>query len=263
MRQSAEESVRQNIRPRFTGRRAEIIAVVASGETAKALADLLREESYGSLHCGTGQEGIHAFHQSRPIAVFLDWVLPDIPGIEVCRSLRGQDPLLPILFVSARDDEASVSRGLNAGADDFIIKPFRHRELIARLEAHLRKASVIVARQSEPEAPRRLVRLGEVEVDLAAREVRAAGEPLRLGMLEFKLLEYMCRNPGIALSREQIVNEVYGYGADISTERVDVLLRRLRAKLGQGPRRGEQLTAVPGYGYRLERRRGERVSESV
>ena len=98
-------------------------------------------------------------------------------------------------------------------------------------------------------------RFGQVEIDSAARIVRVEGQEVALGPLEFKLLEYFGRNAGIAISREQVLNEVYGYDADISTERVDLLVRRLRTKLGEGPERGGQLVAVPGYGYRLERRR--------
>lgn len=102
--------------------------------------------------------------------------------------------------------------------------------------------------------PRRIVRFGDVEVDFVAREARVAGVPVRLGPLEFKLLEYLSRNSGVAVSRDQILSQVYGYDADIGTERVDLLVRRLRAKLGDGPDAQGHLVAIPGYGYRLERR---------
>ncbi len=240
------------------GRRGAVVIIEESGQTAAPLADVLREEGFSAQHCRTGQEGIETCRAARPVAVFVDWVLSDVPGIEVCRSLRAEDPILPIVFVSGRDDETSVSRGLDAGADDFLIRPFRHRELMARLEAHLRKASAAAGRGARPDpSSRSLYRLGEIEVDLAAHQVQVAGEGVALGTLEFKLLEYLCRNAGIALSRDQIMNQVYGWDPDISTDRVDVLVRRLRAKLGPGPRRGQQLVAVPGYGYRLERRQLE------
>ena len=182
------------------------------------------------------------------MAVFLDWVLPDIPGIEACRSLRALDRLVPIIFVSGRDDEASTIRGLDAGADDYLAKPVRIRELIARLEAHIRKVGVLTERQAaEPSADQeRMRRFGDVEVDLAARMVSVGGQPLNLAPLEFSLLEYLARNAGVAVSRDQIMREVYGFAADISTERVDQLVRRLRTKLGEGPHRGGVLVAVPG-----------------
>jgi DNA-binding response OmpR family regulator len=159
-------------------------------------------------------------------------------------------------LISGREDEASVSRGLDAGADDFLIKPFRPRELVARLEASLRKAAALRPAAGGPAgpaataAPAAVHTLGEAEVDLEAREARLRGEPVALGPLEFKLLEYFVRNPGVALSRDQILREVYEYDAEIATDRVDLLVRRLRSKLGWADR----LVAVPGYGYRLERR---------
>ena len=144
-----------------------------------------------------------------------------------------------------------------------MVKPVRRIELVARLEAHLRKvaavrsapASQVASMTAAPVDLDRQLHFGAVEIDPAARIVRVAGGEIGLGPLEFKLLEYFGRNAGIAISREQILNEVYGYDADISTERVDLLVRRLRAKLGEGSDRGGQLVAVPGYGYRLERRR--------
>ena len=238
-----------------------------SPEAAELLAAVVEEEGFGAIICSSAAAGIAAFDRERPVAVLVDWVMPDRPGIDVCRHARERDPLIPILFVSGRDDEASISRGLDAGADDFMVKPVRRTELVARLEAHLRKvAAVRSAAPGAAAAPRagsaaqtpeleRHLRFGAVELDPAARVVRVNSDEVGLGPLEFKLLEYFGHNAGIAISREQILNEVYGYDADISTERVDLLVRRLRAKLGEGPDRGGQLVAVPGYGYRLERRR--------
>ena len=152
-----------------------------------------------------------------------------------------------------------MARALDAVADDFVAKPFRLTELIARLEAHVLKAyaaiPLIRGAATAPTSSANGLRFGEVEVDLAAREVRVAGEAVGLGPLEFKLVEYLCQNAGVAISRDQIMSQVYGYEADISTERVDLLARRVRAKLGEGPSRGGHLVAVPGYGYRWERRR--------
>jgi two-component system phosphate regulon response regulator PhoB len=164
--------------------------------------------------------------------------------------------VIPIFFISGRQDEASVSRGLDAGADDFLVKPFRPRELMARLEASLRKVAAMrppveqLRAAGAGEVQTSVLTLGDAEVDLEAREVRLRGEPIALGPLEFKLLEYFVRNPGVALSRDQILREVYEYDAQIATDRVDLLVRRLRSKLAWGDR----LVAVPGYGYRLERR---------
>jgi DNA-binding response OmpR family regulator len=239
--------------------RGRLLIVEDSPESAELLATIFEEEGFAPVICRTGAEAVEQFEAARPVAILLDWVMPDRPGIDVCRHVREVDPLLPIVFVSGRDDEASVSRGLDAGADDFVVKPVRRTELVSRIEAHLRKAAA--AASTAPAAPvapapaAAAFRFGAVDLDPRARVVRVDGREVGLGPLEFKLLEYFGRNAGIAISREQILNEVYGYDADISTERVDLLVRRLRAKLGEGPDRGGQLVAVPGYGYRLERRR--------
>jgi DNA-binding response OmpR family regulator len=243
------------------GARGRLLIIEDSPETSELLALVVQEEGFSPVVSSTGQEGLDAFEAERPVAVLLDWVMPDRPGIDVCRQLRERDHAVPIIFVSGRDDEASVSRGLDAGADDFIVKPVRRIELVARLEAHLRKVHDLAAGGARPPAVARGDddhdgnRFGLVEIDSAARIVRVGGKEIALGPLEFKLLEYFGRNAGIAISREQVLNEVYGYDADISTERVDLLVRRLRTKLGEGPDRAGQLVAVPGYGYRLERRR--------
>ena len=238
----------------MSGSRGVILIVEDDESTADLIADLVEEEGFSVSRAGGGLEAIEAFARDRPVAVFLDWVLPDIPGIEACRSLRALDRVVPIIFVSGRDDEASTIRGLDAGADDYLAKPVRIRELIARLEAHIRKVGVLTERQeAEADAEQeRKKRFGEVEVDFAARQVSVDGQPLNLAPLEFSLLEYLARNAGVAVSRDQIMREVYGFAAEISTERVDQLVRRLRTKLGDGPHRGGILVAVPGYGYRLE-----------
>ena len=238
----------------MSGSRGVILIVEDDESTADLIADLVEEEGFSVSRAGGGLEAIEAFARDRPVAVFLDWVLPDIPGIEACRSLRALDRVVPIIFVSGRDDEASTIRGLDAGADDYLAKPVRIRELIARLEAHIRKVGVLTERQeAEADAEQeRKKRFGEVEVDFAASQVSVDGQPLNLAPLEFSLLEYLARNAGVAVSRDQIMREVYGFAAEISTERVDQLVRRLRTKLGDGPHRGGVLVAVPGYGYRLE-----------
>ncbi|HVB77641.1 MAG TPA: response regulator transcription factor [Candidatus Nitrosotalea sp.] len=245
----------------MAGNRGTLLIVEDSPETAELLAAVVEEEGFSALVCASAQTAHEAFSAHRPVAVFMDWVLPDRPGTELCRQLRSEDPLVPILFVSGRDDEASISRGLDSGADDFLVKPVRRAELVARLEAHVRKAQAAGVGEVEPGPTMdRTIRLGAVEIDPAARTVLTGGREVSLGPLEFRLLEYFARNAGIAVSREQILNEVYGYDADISTERVDLLVRRLRSKLGEGLDRGNQLVAVAGYGYRLERRAGERAA---
>lgn len=235
-----------------------MLIVEDSDESAALLAEVVEGEGFRSEVCATAAQAMAAFERTRPVAVLLDWGLPDNPGPEVCRQIRERDAAVPIVFVSGRNDETSIARGLEAGADDYVPKPVRPGELMARLEAHLRRIKAL--RNGSQQAPTASskpagARLGPAEVDLVAREVRRAGRPVRLGALEFKLLEYLLANAGTAVSRDQILSEVYGYDAEISTERVDVLVRRLRSKLGDAGT-GGFIAAVPGYGYRLDRRAG-------
>jgi DNA-binding response OmpR family regulator len=194
----------------------------------------------------------------RPVAVILDWVPPGGAGIETCRQLRRGSPLIPIIFVGGPEAERSINRGLDAGADDFLLRPLRPGELGARVEAGLRKAAAYVSAMRQPieGGDQKLPRLGfgPVEVDLIARDVFVRGKSISLGHLEFRLLEYLCRNPGMAVSQAQILDAVYGFDADVETARVGLLVRRLRAKLGAGADAGGQIVSIPGYGYRLERR---------
>jgi two-component system, OmpR family, response regulator MtrA len=245
----AEPGSRRGIRG---GGRGSVLIVEDDPSSAELLSAVLEDEGFQPIVCSDARDAIGPFRHLQPVAILIDWVLPGGSGIELCRVIRGLDPVVPIVFVSGRTDEASVSRGLDAGADDFISKPFRPQELVARLDAHLRKLGTLPpAPGGEHEVePRGTRMVGEVEIDLAARTARVRGRPVPLGLLEFRLLEYLVHNAGVALSREQILHEVHGY-EDIQTDRVDLLVRRLRAKLGLG----EWIVAVPGYGYRLERPR--------
>jgi DNA-binding response OmpR family regulator len=232
---------------------------------AELLATLVEEEGFRPVKAESAAEGMDRFIEHQPSVVLLDWVLPDAPGIELCRRLRSLDPLVTIVFISGRADEASIVRGLDAGADDFVVKPVQHGELIARIEAHMRKLAAATAQSRHPSTPaghvermdpaEEMVRLADVEIDLAAREVFVEGRPVALGRLEYGLLELLVRNAGQAISRDQIMERVYGFDADVPSDRVDILVRRLRIKLGEGPGRAGQIVAVHGFGYRLERRR--------
>src|SRR5260221_9433031 len=236
--------------------RGKVVIIEDSPDEAELLAAALSDEAFSPVLCGTAAEGRASAAESRPVGVIIDWGLPDRPGVDVCRELRAKDPLMAILFLPGRTDEATIARALDAGADDFISKPFRRTELIARLEAHVRKANAAIplirgaASAAATTTSANGLRFGDVEVDLAAREVRVAGEAVGLGPLEFKLVEYLCQNAGVAISRDQIMSQVYGYEADISTERVHLLAPRVRDKLGEGPPRGGHPVAPPGYWYR-------------
>lgn len=234
------------------GERGSVLIVEDAPDLAELIAAFVEREGFTAVTAGSASEARAAFHRDRPVAVLLDWVLPDAPGTELCRELRAQDAAVTVIFVSGRNDETSMARGLDAGADDYVAKPVREGELIARLDAQLRKTARL--RSSQAAAPDRMLRFGEVELDSLARAVRVSGRPVKLGPLEYRLFEYLARNAGVAVSRDQILTEVYGADAD-STERVDLLVRRLRLKLGDYPDTGGHIIAHPGYGYLLERQR--------
>lgn len=240
----------------MTASRGVVMIVEDSVESAALLQELVEGEGFRAAVCTTAAEALDSQPTLHPVVILLDWGLPDVAGIEVCRQIRLRDAAVPILFVSGREDEASVARGLEAGADDYVAKPVRPVELMARVEAHLRRIEVLTRRGNGADHARH-VALGPLDIDLDAREVRSAGRHIALGALEYRLLEYLVTNAGTAVSRDQILSEVYGYDADISSERVDLLVRRLRSKLGAP--HDDLIAAVPGYGYRLERRAGARA----
>lgn len=172
----------------------------------------------------------------------------------LCRQIREKDALIPILCISGPASPGSRSQVLEAGADDVITLPLDEIEVLARLSAHVRKAAAVAALLADqPLADGGRRSFGEVEVDAGAREVRVAGEPIQLGRLEFNLVEYLSRNAGTACSWEQITNELYGFDVDVVEDRIEVLVRRVRSKLGFGAARAGCLVSAPGYGFRWRR----------
>lgn len=240
----------------MTGERGQVLVVEDDRASAELITAMVEREGFVPVACFSAATARAAFAQERPVAVLLDWVLPDAPGTEVCREFRSADAAVTIIFISGRNDETSIARGLDAGADDFVPKPVRAGELVARLEAQLRKVARLGALPADGTAQTKPDRLtfGAVEIDLLAREVRVKGKLVQLGPLQYRLLEYLARNAGVALSRDQILDEVYGISADIGTERVDVLVQRLRRKLGESAEEGGRIIAHPGFGYLLKTR---------
>jgi DNA-binding response OmpR family regulator len=244
----------------MTGERGRVLVVEDSPQTAELLVETVEREGFSPVTCANGADARAAFEMYKPVAILLDWVLPDVPGSELCREFRGADPTVTIIFISGRDDETSMARGLDAGADDYVAKPMRRGELVARLEAHIRRVARLrdlYAANAEAR-PGETLEFGALRIDLRAREVHVGERAVKLGALEYRLLEYLGRNAGVAISRDQILSEVYGITADIGTERVDLLVRRLRLKLGDYPDTGGHIVAHPGYGYLLERRGPDR-----
>ena len=208
--------------------------------------EVCRREGYDVVEAATGGQGLQFAISGEPDVVLLDWVLPDVSGIEVCRELRRRGAVCPILMLTGRSAKIDVVVGLEVGADDYITKPFDVRELTARLAAHLRRVHRV------PRASRAgVVRVGEVEVDTEGRRVRVGRREVNLTLTEFNLLALLAANPGRVLTRSQMLEKVWGYLAEVDHHSVDPHVQRLHRKLGEQGDCGVTLEAVPGLGYRL------------
>jgi DNA-binding response OmpR family regulator len=197
---------------------------------------------------GTGvTERLAGFH---PDLVLLDLMLPDLSGFDVCRDIRQAGHRMPVLILSARSEEIDVVLGLEIGADDYIQKPFRPRELLARIGAHLRKARE-TATPSDNGSPSDTLVFKDLVIDLPERKVLRKGVPVNLTHTEFDLLAYLACNAGKAVSRELILNSVWGLQHPIETRVIDVHIRHLRLKIEANPEQPEYILAVPSIGYRF------------
>jgi DNA-binding response OmpR family regulator len=200
----------------------------------------LRRDGYRVVKAARGEEVAAAVGNHRPRLVVLDVGLPDIDGLEVCRRLR-QTSSIPVIFLTARDTEIDRILGLELGADDYVTKPFSPPELVARVKAELRRADGATA------APE-LVQLNDVTIDAGRREVRIADEPVTFTGKEFELLKFLAERPGLALSRQQILDGVWGYDWFGDARTVDVHIAQVRKKVAGHVR----IDTVRGVGYRLD-----------
>jgi DNA-binding response OmpR family regulator len=201
---------------------------------------------YQVIEAESGADGLREFAERSPSLVLLEAVLPDGSGLDVCRSLRRSDPKVPILMVSARGEEIDVVVGLEIGADDYVIKPVRMRELLARITAHLRKARL---ETTESNAGR--LEFRDLVIDINERRIFKEGSEVDLTHTEFDLLAYLAGHAGKVMSREKILNHVWGYEYPIETRLIDVHIRNLRRKIETNSSRPYYILAVPGIGYRF------------
>jgi len=209
-----------------------------------SVAALLRREGLDVLEVPDGLSALRQAARSGPALVILDLMLPDIDGLGVCEEIRSSRPEVPILILSARSRPGDRVQGLEMGADDYLIKPFEPAELVARVKALLRRVD-------RTDGPTR-VRFGPVEIDLRAREVRRAGEAVRLSPTEFAVLETLAITPGKAIHRAVILDRVWGPDAPDNIRVVDYYVFQLRKKLERSLKRPRFLKTVPGIGYRLD-----------
>ena len=211
----------------------------------KAIRMACEKEGYEVVEAENGSEGLYLSESSRPDLILLDVMLPDISGFDVCREVRKSGSAVPIIILSAKTDEIDIVVGLEIGTDDYITKPFRARELLARIAAHLRRV-----RQEEYGSDGRLD-FKDLSINLNERRVFKKGDKVELTHTEFDLLAFLASNSGKVLSREKILNHVWGYEYPIETRVIDVHVRNLRRKIENDPRRPFFILAVPGIGYRF------------
>ena len=206
----------------------------------------LEKEGFAVAEAADGEEALLQIAERRPDAVLLDWMLPLVSGIEVCRQIRRAPATrsMPVIMLTARGEEGDRVRGLNSGADDYVVKPFSLSELVARLRAVIRRA--------QPNADEQVLRYADVTMDLVAHRVSRGGKPVHLGPTEFRLLRHFLQHPRRVFSREQLLDQVWSQDAEIELRTVDVHIRRLRKALNEAGT-GDLLRTVRSVGYALDR----------
>jgi two-component system response regulator RegX3 len=210
-----------------------------------ALSYMLRKEGFDVAVAQTGPEALEQFDRNGADLVLLDLMLPGLPGTEVCRRLRSKSNV-PVIMLTAKDSEVDKVVGLELGADDYVTKPFSHRELVARVRAVLR-------RRAEPDGgSASTLQAGPVRMDVERHVVTVDGEPVQLPLREFELLEMLLRNAGRVLTRLQLIERIWGADYVGDTKTLDVHVKRLRAKIEPDPSVPRYLVTVRGVGYKFE-----------
>jgi two-component system response regulator MtrA len=219
---------------------ARILVVDDDKALAEMLGMVLQAEGFHTDHSADGVDAVEKFHELRPDLVLLDVMLPGLDGIEVCERIR-EESGVPIIMLTARTDTRDVVRGLEVGADDYVVKPFNPAELIARIRARLREPQ-----QESLET----LHIGDLTIDVAAHEVRRGNTSISLTPLEFDLLVILARKPQQVFTREVLLEKVWGYQYKADTRLVNVHVQRLRAKIEQDPDHPTIVMTVRGVGYR-------------
>jgi two-component system phosphate regulon response regulator PhoB len=222
-----------------------VLIVEDEAALATMLSYNLEKEGFDVCMASDGEEALIQVAERKPDVVLLDWMLPLVSGIEVCRQIRRAPAsrTLPIIMLTARGEEGDRVRGLNSGADDYIVKPFSPAELIARVRAVMRRA--------QPASAEEVLRYGDLAMDLVAHRVTRDGKPIHLGPTEFRLLRFLMQHPGRVFSREQLLDRVWGHDVYVEVRTVDVHIRRLRKALNAG-KAVDLIRTVRAAGYALD-----------
>jgi two-component system alkaline phosphatase synthesis response regulator PhoP len=219
-----------------------ILIIEDNASLLRGLKDNFEAQGYQVKTAADGDRGLQEALRIKPDLIVLDLMLPKVNGYEVCRQLRREKLEMPIIMLTAKSEEADLVLGLHIGADDYVTKPFRIKELLARAEAFLRRSRV-----SAPE----VFRFGGCEFDSTARRLVREGEEIKLSPREYELLHYFLVKAGRALSREQILNDVWGYDCMVTPRSIDRFVTTLRQKIEKDPQHPEHIQTVREYGYKF------------
>jgi DNA-binding response OmpR family regulator len=220
-----------------------ILVVEDEPQLALGLKDALEFEGFRVLTCGSGREGVALAKSERPHAVLLDLMLPDINGYQVCEEIRRSDGFVPILMLTAKSQEADKIRGLDAGADDYVTKPFSVGELVARLRA--------IFRRTQPRTEMQTLTVGEAIVNLSGHTLQRGSTTESLSFYEVELLRLLHERVGQPVSRDEILNKIWGLEATPTNRTIDNFIVKLRRKIERSPDKPEHILTVYGFGYKL------------
>jgi two-component system response regulator RegX3 len=224
----------------------KILIVEDEASFSEALAFLLGKEGFVVDTASTGTEALEKFSRNEFDLILLDLMLPEISGIEVCRTIRTQSQV-PIIMLTAKDTEIDKVVGLELGADDYVTKPYSRSELVARIRAVLRRGNGVVS-----EAETGVLSVANIRMDIDRHQVSVEGKPIALPLKEFELLEFLMRNAGRVLTRNQLIDRVWGSDYVGDTKTLDVHIKRLRAKVEKDPANPTLIQTVRGLGYKIE-----------
>lgn len=222
------------------GGKGRVLVVDDDASLAEMLSIVLRQEGFDSRVCMRGDEALAAFREYKPDVLLLDLMLPGKDGIDVCKEIRAESGV-PIVMLTAKGDTVDVVVGLESGADDYVIKPFKPKELVARIRARVRRFDA-----PTPET----LTIGDLTIDVAGHAVARAGRPISLTPLEFDLLVCLARKPWQVFTREVLLEQVWGYRHAADTRLVNVHVQRLRSKVEHDPENPEIVVTVRGVGYK-------------
>jgi|ERR1035437_954459 two-component system response regulator MtrA len=227
------------------------------------LATFCQQLGYKTSLIENGVLAVEAYQEERPDLILLDLMLPDLSGFEICTGIRELDPLTPIIVISARADTADLVVALDRGADDYLVKPFKLRELEARIATQMRRGDLI-RRHGGFRISEEPIHFGDLTINSSEHIVTIKNVHVSLSPLEYKLLEYFAEHAGQVISREQLLHDVWRYAGEVETRTVDTHVGRLRKKIESDVKEPHFILSVPGFGYRFERRvREEAPDDSV